>query len=308
MSAVEAASSLGRVISASSPTQTRAATQAAATSTAKRAKSRCRSPSRRIAPATIGPEDGPRVVIAETMPIVVPSLSGVETVSVRFMPIGTTMPVPRACTMRCRGPARCGDEHDDEVRGERAEDRAGQQQAQGAQEEPVRAHRAVEEAGDGHHDRGGGYAGGGDPADGARADARVVHHRGQDHVEEGLVEGGEEGRGGRPRRRSPRRRCGSCVRGHAGNSSFFVMGTHARERGRAGHGHRQGAGDGDACAGARSRGDARDGVLGTATRQWPRRRRRCAARDAARGRVHGVAGGALPGRRAGTPTRRPGRP
>ena len=35
--------------------------------------------------------------------------------------------VPRACTMRCRGPARCGDEHDDEVRGERAEDRAGQQ-------------------------------------------------------------------------------------------------------------------------------------------------------------------------------------
>lgn len=208
MSAVEAASSLGRVISASSPTQTRAATQAAATSTAKRAKSRCRSPSRRIAPATIGPEDGPRVVIAETMPIVVPSLSGVETVSVRFMPIGTTMPVPRACTMRCRGPARCGDEHDDEVRGERAEDRAGQQQAQGAQEEPVRAHRAVEEAGDGHHDRGGGYAGGGDPADGARADARVVHHRGQDHVEEGLVEGGEEGRGGRPRRRSPRRRCG----------------------------------------------------------------------------------------------------
>nr|WP_028706537.1 hypothetical protein [Propionibacterium acidifaciens] len=127
MSAVEAASSLGRVISASSPTQTRAATQAAATSTAKRAKSRCRSPSRRIAPATIGPEDGPRVVIAETMPIVVPSLSGVETVSVRFMPIGTTMPVPRACTMRCRGPARCGDEHDDEVRGERAENRAGQQ-------------------------------------------------------------------------------------------------------------------------------------------------------------------------------------
>ena len=100
MSAVEAASSLGRVISASSPTQTRAATQAVATSTAKRAKSRCRSPSRRIAPATIGPEDGPRVVIAETMPIVVPSLSGGETVSVRFMPIGTTMPVPRTCTMR----------------------------------------------------------------------------------------------------------------------------------------------------------------------------------------------------------------
>ncbi len=301
MSAVEAASSLGRVISASSPTQTRAATQAAATSTAKRAKSRCRSPSRRIAPATIGPEDGPRVVIAETMPIVVPSLSGVETVSVRFMPIGTTMPVPRACTMRGRARRRGSG------RARRGPCRPAEQ-AQGAQEEPVRAHRAVEEAGDGHHDRGGGYAGGGDPADGARADARVVHHRGQDHVEEGLVEGGEEGRGGRPRRRSPRRRCGSCVRGHAGNSSFFVMGTHARERGRAGHGHRQGAGDGDACAGARSRGDARDGVLGTATRQWPRRRRRCAARDAARGRVHGVAGGALPGRRAGTPTRRPGRP
>ena len=209
--------------------------------------------------------------------------------------------VPRACTMRGRARRRGSG------RARRGPCRPAEQ-AQGAQEEPVRAHRAVEKAGDGHHDRGGGYAGGGDPADGARADARVVHHRGQDHVEEGLVEGGEEGRGGRPRRRSPRRRCGSCVRGHAGNSSFFVMGTHARERGRAGHGHRQGAGDGDACAGARSRGDARDGVLGTATRQWPRRRRRCAARDAARGRVHGVAGGALPGRRAGTPTRRPGRP
>lgn len=51
-------------------------------------------------PAAIGPNAGPNVVIAPIKPIYTPILFLGATASVKFMPIGTIMPVPSACSTR----------------------------------------------------------------------------------------------------------------------------------------------------------------------------------------------------------------
>ena len=97
---VEATSSRGLVSSAAFGTTAADSTAAASTMTANTANSWCQSPTDSTSPATIGPNAGPSVVMALTTPMYVPGLPFGATASVRFMPMGTIMPVPSACTTR----------------------------------------------------------------------------------------------------------------------------------------------------------------------------------------------------------------
>ena len=97
---VEATSSRGLVSSAAFGTTAADSTAAANTMTANTATSWCQSPTDSTSPATIGPNAGPSVVMALTTPMYVPGLPFGATASVRFMPMGTIMPVPSACTTR----------------------------------------------------------------------------------------------------------------------------------------------------------------------------------------------------------------
>ena len=74
--------------------------KATAVITANTANSICQPATLSSTPPAMGPKAGPSSVTALTMPMYVPSLPCGATSSVRFIPIGTTIPVPSAWTMR----------------------------------------------------------------------------------------------------------------------------------------------------------------------------------------------------------------